>query len=281
MRAPSESSILDLKCELARRLLEDCVLCARRCGANRAAGRLGFCGLGAEAVLAENFIHIGEEPPINPSHLFSLAGCSLRCRFCQQSALLAPTKVRGTRLDLAAWKDVDIRRARSVSFIGGNPDESLPAILEFLKSAPIDFALPIVWNTHSYSSPETLKLLDGVIDVYLPDLKYGNNGCAERWSHTRDYYSVAQQALKAMSAQGVLIILRILVLPGHLDCCHIPALKFLASLTQPPLLSIRGQYSPDWLISASDGIMAKRTSLEEFARTVQEARSLGLSLIES
>lgn len=278
-RAPGESSILDLKYELARRLLARCVLCARRCGANRAAGRPGFCGLEAEAVLAESFIHIGEEPPINPSHLFSLAGCALRCRFCQQSALLTPAAVRGTRLEAEVWKDVDIQRARSVSFIGGNPDESLPAILGFLRSAPIDFPLPVVWNTHAYASPEALTLLDGVVDVYLPDLKYGNDRCAERWSHAGDYYSVAQQTLDAMTTQGVLVIVRILVLPGHLDCCHVPALKFLASLARPPLLSIRGQYRPDWLIDTSDGLMNERISQGELARAMHEARSLGLSQI--
>lgn len=277
--AAGEGSILDLKRVLTRRLLKHCVLCARRCGVDRMGSERGFCKLGKEAILAESFIHIGEEPPINPSHLFSLAGCALRCRFCQQAALLVPEKASGKRLAAATWNDVDITRARSVSFIGGNPDESLASILDFLNEAPAHISLPVVWNTHAYSSPEALTLLDGIADVYIPDLKYGNDRCAEQWSLARDYYSVARKSIEVMTAQAAAVIVRMLLLPGHMECCHEPALTWLASLSKPPQVSIRAQYSPDWLIRTSDGLMAGRVSRWEFNRALQKASSLGLTQV--
>ncbi len=278
--ASGEQSILALKCEIARRLLRRCVLCARRCGVDRTAGDRGFCGLDAEAILAESFVHIGEEPPINPSHVISLAGCGLRCRFCQQSSLLFPEARSRTPLNRQTWETVDTGLARSISFLGGNPDESAPAILDFLHSAPSQFSLPVVWNSNAYSSPETLALLDGVVDVYLPDLKYADDACAKRWSNAEGYYQAAQGAIRTMTEQGVLVIVRILLLPGHLECCHLPALEFLARLPRLPLVSLRGQYSPDWRIADRDGRMASRLPAEELARAGAAVRALGLALIE-
>lgn len=274
-------SLLTLKVELARRLLMDCTLCARRCRVNRLAGERGYCGLGSNAIVAESFTHIGEEAPINPSFVISLAGCALRCRYCQQSAILFPTHVNGVELTFDLWKDLDFTDARTVSFVGGNPDESIFGILQFLNSAPPDLDLPIVWNSHAYSTPEVMALLHGVVDAYLPDLKYSNPACGARWSKVEDYPVVAREAITQMTGQNVPVIVRILLLPGHLQCCHLPALRFLASLPIPPFVSIRGQYCPDWQITASDAEMATRITLEEGVSVTALARSLGLALIGS
>jgi putative pyruvate formate lyase activating enzyme len=280
-KSESEVSVLALKLELARRILRSCTLCARRCEVDRLADQRGFCGLGSKAIVAESFIHIGEEPPINPSHVISLAGCALRCRYCQQSDILFPRKVRGTYLDGQFWKHPDCEVARSLSFVGGNPDESLFGILGFLQSAPIGWALPIVWNTHAYSSIETMSLLNGIVDVYLPDLKYSSSACASSWSQVHNYPQVAQRTIVQMVDQNVPVIVRLLILPGHLRCCHFPALQFLASLPTRPRVSIRGQYSPDWQITSSDGAMAGRISREEVALANNMAQSLGLDCIVS
>jgi len=231
--------------------------------------------------VAESFTHIGEEAPINPSFVISLAGCALRCRYCQQSAILFPTHVNGVELTFDLWKDLDFTDARTVSFVGGNPDESIFGILQFLNSAPPDLDLPIVWNSHAYSTPEVMALLHGVVDAYLPDLKYSNPACGARWSKVEDYPVVAREAITQMTGQNVPVIVRILLLPGHLQCCHLPALRFLASLPIPPFVSIRGQYCPDWQITASDAEMATRITLEEGVSVTALARSLGLALIGS
>jgi uncharacterized Fe-S radical SAM superfamily protein PflX len=146
-----EASLLDVKIELTRRALSRCSLCAHRCGIDRTRGEVGVCRLGTEATVAEHFVHIAEERFINPSLILSLAGCGLRCRFCQQGALLDPARVSGDALDASLWTKLDTAGARSLSFVGGNPDESLYAILKFLKAAPEDWDLPIAWNCHSYA----------------------------------------------------------------------------------------------------------------------------------
>src|SRR3990172_711355 len=160
-----EVSLQDLKIELASRILKHCTLCENRCGIDRTGGQMGICRLGTEATVAERFVHIGEEAPINPSLVLNLAGCGLRCRFCQQNTLLNPSEVDGERLEPSLWSKLATKGVRSLSFVGGNPDESLYAILRFLAAAPKSWKLPIVWNCHGYSTPETLQLLDVVIDV--------------------------------------------------------------------------------------------------------------------
>jgi len=263
-RSQAEVSLLGVKIELSHRILSSCRLCAHGCGVDRTRGELGICGLGTEAIVAEQFVHIAEEPPINPSLLISLYGCGLRCRFCQQWELLSPATVDGKALDAALWTELDTEGARSISFIGGNPDESLYGILRFLAAAPSDWKLPIVWNCHGYGSPETIQLLDGIADVYVPDLKYGDERCGRELSDAPGYPTAARATVSAMVAQDVPVIVRILVLPGHFGCCHAPVLEFLRSLdTENLFVSVRGQYCPDWRITSQDGKMARRPYPEE------------------
>lgn len=275
-----EASRLDVKVELARRALQQCRLCAQECGVNRLAGERGVCGLGPEATVAEHFVHIGEEPPINPSLVVSLGGCGLRCRYCQQWEILDVQRAGERRLDASLWEDLDPRGARSLSFAGGNPDESLAAILAFLTAAPEGWRLPVVWNCHLFASPVAIELLDGVVDVYLGDLKYGAEPCGRRWSGARDYPERAEIALRTMLAQGVPVVVRLLVLPGHVECCHLPALERLATVVNERLwLSVRDQYCPDYLTVQDDGVLGRRPTGTEVAEVVRQAETLGLRLI--
>jgi putative pyruvate formate lyase activating enzyme len=281
LKRENEASLLDLKIKLARRILAHCRLCAHRCGIDRTRSELGVCRLGTEATVAEHFVHIAEEAPINPSLVLNLAGCGLRCRFCQQGALLDPTRVTGERLEPGLWGKLRARGARSLSFVGGNPDESLFAILWFLAAAPPTWTLPVVWNCHAYGTLEVVNLLEDVVDVYVPDLKYGNETCARRLSAVPNYPGTAQAAITAMLTQGVPVIVRMLVLPEHFGCCHAPALDFLATLNREQLcVSVRGQYCPDWKITREDGALARRTSREETEAVRKKARDLGLALID-
>jgi putative pyruvate formate lyase activating enzyme len=277
-----ELSLLDLKIELARRSLSNCHLCAHRCGVDRNGGELGVCRLGTGATVAEHFVHIAEEPPINPSLVLNLAGCGLRCRFCQQFALLEPNAVVGEELYGELWSKLDTKGARSLSFVGGNPDESLYAILRFLRDAPRTWNLPLVWNCHGYATLETIDLLDGVVDVFVPDFKYSNDDCGRRLSSIPNYPETAKAGIAAMVGQGALVIVRILVLPEHFDCCHEPSLNFLASLPDQRNLfvSLRGQYCPDWKISSRDEALARRVTEDEINSVNRRARDLGLQLID-
>lgn len=276
-----EASILDLKIELARRMLSACRLCGHRCGVDRTQGEMGLCGLGIEGTVAEHFVHIAEEGLINPSLVLSLTGCGLRCRFCQQGEILEPHAVEGDPLEPYLWSHLSFKGARSLSFIGGNPDESIYAILRFLRGAPGNWKLPIVWNCNGYGTIETIKLLEGVVDVYLPDFKFSNEGCAQVLAAAPGYPGAARRAIAAMVGQGVTVIVRILVLPGHLECCHAPALEFLNTLPRANLfISVRGQYCPDWKITVADGELARRPTAVETGVVSCLARDLGLTLEE-
>jgi len=276
------ADLLALKAAIAWRLLRNCVLCAHRCGVDRTAGASGICRLDSRALVAESFVHIAEEPEINPSLLISLAGCGLRCRYCQQHALLDPSSVEAETLQPSYWERLDSAGARSLSFVGGNPDESLSAILDFLSAVPEQWSLPVVWNCHAYSSVETLRLLSGVVDAYLPDFKYGTDKCARKLSGAPGYPAIAATAINSMRAQGVPVIVRILVLPGHLQCCHEPTLDVLAGSSGPgPLLvSVRGQYAPDWRVTGRDGTLARRPTTAEVESVRFSARARGLRVTE-
>lgn len=276
-RCSGEASVLDLKVALAHRMLSNCRLCAHRCGVNRLEGEMGYCRLRAEATVVEHFVHIGEEAPINPSLVLSLAGCGLRCLYCQQGELLNPAEIEGELLESALWSRLDTQGTRSLSFVGGNPDESLYAILSFLSAAPTDWPLPVVWNSHAYATPETLQLLDGIIDAYVPDFKYGSEICGRRLSSAPDYVATAKAAISAMLTQGVPVIVRILVLPGHFACCHVPTLTFLSAQGRERLLvSLRGQYCPDHLIEPQHGEMARRPTAEEMGAVTKLIQELDL-----
>ena len=276
-----EGSLLDVKVELAWRLLKDCRLCGQQCRVDRTRGQTGVCGLGSDAVVGEHFVHVAEEPPINPSLVLNLAGCGLRCRYCQQGPLLAVSRVVGDTLDGGLWDRLNWTGARSLSFVGGNPDESLFAILKFLCAAPSEWHLPIVWNCHAYGAPTVLEVLEGVVDVFLPDNKYGNDRCGQRLSGVNGYVGAARANMTAMLRQMVPVIVRVLVLPGHTECCHLPALNRLKALDSPYLfVSIRGQYSPDFRVTAHDAALSRRVAPDESSAVRRYAAGLGLRLID-
>lgn len=278
-RSQGEASLLDLKTELSRRLLTACRLCHHRCGVDRLRGETGKCGLGPSATVNDHFVHIAEESPVNPSLVLGLTGCGLRCHFCQQGENLQP-RSDAEPMDSTLWDRLDLKGARSLSFVGGNPDESLHGILCFLAALPRNWRLPIVWNSHGYGTVQTVEILDGIVDAYIPDFKFGNDACGHALADAPDYPRAARQAIAAMTAQGVPVMVRILVLPGHGACCHLPVLEWLAGLPRENLfVSLLGRYGPDWKITARDGKLAQRVSPEERESVREAALNLGLRLI--
>lgn len=276
-----EASLLELKIELARRMLQACALCGHACGVNRLAGELGKCSLGSEALVAEHFVHIAEEPPINPSLLISLAGCGLQCRFCQQSRLLSPAEVEGEPLSPDLWSRLDPRGARSLSFIGGNPDESLYAILKFLANSPMDWQLPVVWNSNGFGTRKMVQLLDGIVDVCIPDFKYYSASCSALLSSSANYSENAKVAIAEMLKQDSIVIVRILIMPLHSECCHVPTIRFLSYINSENLyVSIRNQYHPEWMLANVNGPMSHRPSSDEVMAIQSNAIELGLKLVE-
>lgn len=277
---PNEAGLLDLKMELSRRLMNPCRLCSRKCLIYRQKGRAGRCGLGPDGFVAEYFTHVGEE--LSPSFGLNLVGCGLKCKFCRQWRLLNLPSGSAEPLDGALWENIDLGTARSLSFIGGSPISSTHAILEFLSRAPRDFSLPVVVNTHAYLPVETVNLFDGVADVYIPDFKFAGRSCARLLAGAPDYAFTALRSIRAMLHQGVPVIARVLVLPGHVDCCNLKSLELLRSISGEGQLfvSVRGDYCPDWKIGDSDGEMARFPLPGEIHRVVSHAESLGLNLTD-
>lgn len=207
---------------------EKCTLCPRKCGVNRATGQRGFCGMSHRLRAAKAMLHYGEEPAIAGNFgtgAVFFSGCTLRCRYCQNGVISdggVGAEVTTARLREIFETLID-EGAESIDLV--TPTHFLPSILPALTPK---LPVPLVYNCGGYESVETLRELDGLVDVYLPDLKYSDNALAAQWSAAPDYFEVATEAIREMYRQtgpavlederlvhGVLI--RHLVLPGHLD----------------------------------------------------------------
>jgi putative pyruvate formate lyase activating enzyme len=219
VRNKEGQSLLDRNISIGRRLLQNCTLCEHRCGVNRCAGETGFCGLGAGLSISGYSMLYNEGPFVGqPTFGVFLRGCSLRCEFCYRPKDLVPygTPVIAAQ-DLADILDVAAEAgAKSWHFLGGNPDESVVGVLEALRLTKN--VCPIVWNSALYLSPEALELLKGIVDIWLPDMKFGNDECAWQVAGVRNYSAVVRRNLSALHDEPFVVI-RHMRYPGHENCC--------------------------------------------------------------
>lgn len=273
-------SYLDLKIAIAYRLMSPCRLCERRCGALRGEGRVGVCMAGRELVVHSYFHHMGEEAPLVPSGTIFYGGCNFKCAYCQNYDISQVRPRDGQRMtprDLASVQAYLRRRgARNINHVGGEPTPYIPLILESLKY--LDVNVPQLWNSNMYMSEESTRLLEDVIDIWLPDLKYGNNDCAWRLSKVRMYWEVSTRNIKRAHDSGDIII-RHLVLPNHIDCCTRPVLEWIARNTPRALVNVMEQYRPEHLVARYPQMypdIARRPTREEMKRAYQIAEELGI-----
>jgi putative pyruvate formate lyase activating enzyme len=272
--APVEGSLLDLKIELARRLGAVCELCQRRCRADRAGGKAGTCGV-VESRISSSFLHHGEEHELVPSHTIFFAGCNLECHFCQNHDISRRPRA-GTALTPADCADLIVREewaSRNVNWVGGDPIPNVPFILETLKVLESERPRPQVFNSNMFMTEETLRLLDGVVDVYLTDFKYGNNDCARRLSRVRGYFDVVSRNHKKAFEQAELLV-RHLVLPNHVECCSKPIMDWLAENIGPVRLNVMDQYRPVYHALEHPDI-SRRLTTKEFLEAYHHAEALG------
>lgn len=234
----------------------NCQLCPRRCGVNRAAGETGFCGCGNTALVAKAMLHKWEEPALagnGGSGAVFFGGCTLRCRYCQNAAISgSPT---GNPMDSAQlralFEDLIAQGAENIDLV--TPTHFLPDILPALSPK---LSVPVVYNCGGYERPETIRELDGIIDIYLPDLKYADDRLAFSLSGTRDYFSMATSAIREMVRQvGPVqwdgdrvvkgVIIRHLILPGFVDN-SLKVLDWIGETFAPGevLVSLMRQYTP-------------------------------------
>lgn len=283
--------------ELLKRIREGyarlaaCDLCPHACGVNRRKGEVGRCGSGRLARIASANLHQGEEPPISGhrgSGTIFLSGCTLSCRFCQNFPIsqlkngsdVTPRALAGKMVGLQA------RGAHNINFV--TPSHFTPQILAALYIAIRNgFRLPLVWNTSGYESLETLRLLDGVVDVYLPDMKYAEEAPAIRFSGAPDYPAVNRRAIAEMLRQvghletdeaGIArrgLIIRHLVLP-HGNAGSVDTLLWIAqNLGIDTHIALMSQYFPADKAPQVPGIERKITCAE-YADAVEALEENGL-----
>ncbi|KAB0666839.1 radical SAM protein [Oryzomonas japonica] len=240
--------------------LAACDLCPHDCGVNRLQGERGICGAGAHPAIASANVHNGEEPPISGSRgsgTIFLTGCSLKCRFCQNFPIsqmgngeVITTKVLADRI-----LKLQQRGVHNINLV--TPTHYVPQILAALYLAiPQGFRLPLVWNSSGYEKVDTLALLDGVVDVFLPDMKYADNGTAERISSAPGYADINRPAVAEMLRQvghlklddeGLAVkglIIRHLVLPGGLAETRKTLSWIAGNLGTATHISLMRQYFP-------------------------------------
>ncbi len=215
--------------------LADCTLCPHHCGTVRA-GAQGRCRVGTTSYIASEMLHMGEEEPLRPAHAIFFSGCTATCHFCT-AARFAFHPTYGVSVTPAQLAARILQRqqegARALCFIGGDPTPHIPFILATLAEAGAQRTIPAVFNSNFYLTDAALDLLDGAIDIYLPDLKFGPatgaSSCGERIGGMPDYWQVVTYCIERVWRAGQRVIVRHLLMPGHFACCTVPILHWLAA----------------------------------------------------
>ena len=289
------SGELRLRAEIARNHERACDLCARYCGVDRSE-RLGGCRTGLRARVASFGPHHGEEDPLRGfggSGTIFFAWCNLRCQFCQNHDISQSAAGREVESEELAEMMLELERAgcHNINFV--SPSHVVAEILEALDiAAARGLTLPLVYNTGGFDSIEALRLLDNVIDIYMPDMKYGDRLVARRYSKIGNYPELNRIAVKEMHRQvGDLVtdehgiaqrglLVRHLVLPGGLagttDILH-----FLANeISVDTYLNIMDQYRPAYKIH-DDPLLHRSLRSDEYSEALEEAHKIGLRRLDT
>ncbi len=261
----------------ARAALRCCKLCPRQCAVDRTAGQGGFCGLDDSARCFREMVYYGEEEELTPSHQIYFTGCNLRCEFCTVAEWNEqPMSAPKTDFDTLC-KKIELRRrngAITLNLLGGEPSINLCGILQLLER--VSPGTKVVWNSNMYYNDVVDDLMAGLIDIYVADLKCGNEKCADAMLGVGDYLKIVQKNIVSASRVSNVIV-RHLVMPGHYECCLKPILSWLAEEIPAVKLSLRKNYVPP-----ADAVHAPKRYIEEkdMKIAVDCAEKLGLNLIK-
>lgn len=285
------SKELRLRAKKASDRLLECRLCPRRCGINRLAGETGFCRGGAIAKVASHNVHHGEEPPLSGtrgSGTIFFSYCILHCVYCQNYPISQLGEGNeATAVELAKMMlKLERKGCHNINLV--TPTHYIPQILEALAlSVEQGFKLPVVYNTSGYELPETLDLLDGVVDIYLPDMRYAEQEPAGQYSAAPDYPEVNRAAIKEMHNQvGDLVqdddgiatrglIIRHLVLPGNMAGTE-KTMEFIAEDISPDTyVSLMSQYFPAYK-ALGKALIDRRITTAEYVEAQDILKTHGL-----
>ena len=286
-----ESGELAHRAEKAFNALESCALCPHECGVNRLKGEKGFCKIGNQALVASYGAHFGEERPLvgrNGSGTIFFSGCNMRCVYCQNYDISHEGVGNPVTPEILAFFFFELQEQGCHNINLVTPSHVVPFFLKALAIAvPEGLKIPIVYNTSGYDSVETLKLLDGIVDIYMPDFKYWDPQIGKKLSKVKDYPGAARRALKEMHRQvGDLVIddngiairgllVRHLVLPGGLASTP-EVVQFIAKeISKDTYINIMDQYRPCGLAYKYPPL-DRRITPEEYQQALQAARDAGL-----
>lgn len=271
---------------------EDCLLCPRKCGINRSTGQTGVCGVSSEIKVARAALHYWEEPCISGkrgSGAVFFSGCSLHCVFCQNREISdgkAGKVISKERLS-DIFMELAVKGANNINLV--TPGQYIPDIVWAVNDAKSrGMKLPIIYNTSGYENVTELKLLEGIVDVYLPDFKYMDSTLSARYSRAKDYPSVAKQALSEMvrqqpdvvidDATGLIqkgVIVRQLLLPGHVNDAK-AVLKYLYDTYHDHVyISMMSQFTPIALKAYPE--INRTVTRREYERLVDYALKIGIT----
>ena len=261
-----------------QKMLEKCTLCPHKCGANRIKGEIGRCKSTDKVKIALYSTHEFEEPcisGINGSGTVFFSNCNLNCIFCQNYEI--SQLGRGKEISTNELADIFLKQqeknVENVNLV--TPTSYVPQIIEAIQIArKHGFRLPIVYNTNAYENIETIKLLDGYVDIYLPDLKYVENDLAKKYSKIDNYFEIATEAIKEMYRQvgnpilnsdGIMqrgIMIRHLVLPTYIENSKKVLDWIKNNLPKEVYVSIMAQYFPTYMAKKDKRINRKLTKYE-------------------
>ena len=269
-----------------------CILCPRMCRANRLAGVFGYCGETAEVVVARAALHMWEEECISGekgSGTVFFSGCNMRCIFCQNYRISRDKDGKVITVERLAEIFLKLKGqgAHNINLV--TPTHYVPQIIEALKLAKKEgLGLPVVYNTSGYERVETLRMLRGYVDIYLPDFKYMDEGLAGEYSHAPDYPMYAKQALEEMVSQtgefkmdettGLLqrgVVVRHLVMPGHVKNSKEVIRYLYNTYGNRILISIMNQYTPMSQVE-NHALLGRRVTKREYNKVVDYALEIGV-----
>ena len=273
--------------------MEKCYLCPRNCGADREAGELGFCREGDSIRIARYSLHMWEEPVISGkrgSGTIFFSGCNLKCEFCQNRVISHGGKGEVISVERLCEIMLELQSMGAENINLVTPTHFADKIAEALREVKKDLSIPVVYNTSGYEKVDTLRMLDGLVDIYLPDYKYFSDELALKYSFVKDYRATAEAAIaemfrqtgKAIIENGIMkkgIIIRHLVLPS----CRRDSIAVLERIAEilpkdKVLVSVMSQYTPDFAIKADTKHKELRRAITSFEYSSVSERAISLGL---
>lgn len=288
---------LKKRAEILWQMMENCELCPRMCKAKRLKGKKGFCGaVGTDLVVASYHPHFGEERPLvgsGGSGTIFFSNCNLRCVFCQNWDISHLGKGKKVSIEELASMMLELQSIGCHNINVVTPTHYSAHILKALEVAAANgLRLPLVWNTSGWERLEVLKLLDGVVDIYLPDFKYWNKDMAKKYSSGAESYpEITKKAILEMHRQvgvakpkedGVMyrgLMIRILVMPSNVSGSE-EVIEWIAkNLPKDTYVNIMAQYTPQFKAYDYPEI-SRRITRDEYKRVVDKAKKLGLTNLD-